>query len=286
MMQIIRKLPFNNIRRSSNKTIFNLVVSRRMSSSSNFISTPIIELREDTLSPQYVGAYHKTTTDASFTRKELLPLRLFSLPETGGRLNVATHLYYFQGGFQERNERRKAMGTNPDWQAYLHSVEPFMVDQKSTIFVEAPLVSEIEGVCGLKHTGNIEQLLYDQQHSDDDASSSSSDESILELRRYQLKLGYDTVPKFLDLYGAGLPSKLTAPGTDPSTSLVTLLYSEVGQLNEVMEVWKHGSTSAMEQSRVAARSATEWKKSIAEIASLATVFTSTIHTPLSFSPLK
>lgn len=177
------------------------------------------------------------------------------------------------------------MGTNnPDWQAYLQSVQPFMVDQKSTIFVEASLVSEIEGVCGLKHTGNIEQLLYDQ-HSDDDASSTSSD-SILELRRYQLKLGYDTVPKFLELYGTGLPSKLKAPGTDPSTSLVTLLSSEVGQLNEVMEVWRHGSTSAMEQSRVAARSATEWKQSIAKIASLATVFTSTIHTPLSFSPLK
>ena len=172
---------------------------------------------------------------------------------------------------------------NPDWQAYLQSVQPFMVDQKSTIFVEAPLVSEIEGVCGLT-PGNIEQQLYDQQHSDEDASSSS--DSILELRRYQLKLGYDTVPKFLELYGSGLPSKLKAPGTHPSTSLVTLLYSEVGQLNEVMEVWKHGSTSAMEQSRVAARSATEWKKSIAKIASLATVFTSTIHTPLSFSPLK
>ena len=176
------------------------------------------------------------------------------------------------------------MGTNnPDWQAYLQSVQPFLVDQKSTIFVEAPLVSESEGVCGLKQPGNIEEQLYYDQHSDDDTSSS---DSILELRRYQLKLGYDTVPKFLELYGAGLPSKLKAPGTDPSTSLVTLLYSEVGQLNEVMEVWRHGSTSAMEQSRVAARGATEWKKSIAEIASLATVFTSTIHTPLSFSPLK
>ena len=127
-----------------------------MSSSSNIISTPIIELREDTLFPQHVDSYHKATTDASFTRKELLPLRLFSFPETGGRLNVATHLYYFQGGFQERNERRKAMETNnPDWQAYLQSVQPFMVDQKSTIFVEAPLVSEIDGVCGLT-PGNIE----------------------------------------------------------------------------------------------------------------------------------
>jgi hypothetical protein len=50
-----------------------------------------------------------------------------------------------------------------------------------------------------------------------------------------LKLGYDTVPKFLSLYKAGLPSKLKAHGTDQTTSLVTFLYSEVGQLNEVIK---------------------------------------------------
>ena len=64
------------------------------------------------------------------------------------------------------------------------------------------------------------------------------------------------------------------------------LKEEVGQLNEVIEIWRHGSTSAMERSRVASRSATEWRTSIAQIAELAMFFTSSIHKPLSFSPLR
>jgi hypothetical protein len=37
--------------------------------------------------------------------------------------------------------------------------------------------------------------------------------------------GYDTVPKFLELYEAGLPSKLGAEGTCPSTSLCSVFYT-------------------------------------------------------------
>jgi hypothetical protein len=254
-------------------TFLNHYHSKLFSSTSS--PTPIVELREYDIFPQYVVPYTQATSAASSLRKELLPLRIFSIPETGGVLNVATHLYYFEGGYDERNQRRKAMGGNKDWNEYLSSVRPFMMTQKSTIFVEAPLVSQMQGICGLK-PGKIETFLENNDPSDDS--------SILELRRYHLKLGYDTVPKFLELYGRGLSSKLNAPGTDPSTMLVTILYSEVGQLNEVIEVWRHGSTSAMEPSRVAARGATEWKKSIAEIAGLANIFTNTIHKPLSFSP--
>jgi hypothetical protein len=242
-------------------------------------ATPIIELREYEIAPQYVAPYTQATSDASTLRKELLPMRLFSFPETGGKLNVATHIYYFEGGYEERNQKRKKMGTNNDWNDYLSTVRPFMMNQKSTVFVEAPLVANMEGICGLK-PGNIETLLQKT------GTSELPDSSIIELRRYQLKLGYDTVPKFLELYGRGLPSKLNAPGTDPTTMLVTILYTEVGQLNEVIEIWRHGSTSAMERSRVAARAATEWRRSIAEIAGLANVFTNTIHKPLLFSPLK
>jgi hypothetical protein len=196
---------------------------------------------------------------------------MFTMPETGGNINVATHLYYFEGGFEERNQKRQGMGMNQEWKDYLQKARPCMVNQKSTIFVEAPIVSQMDGICGLKYGYK---------------NVSRNNDSIFEFRRYQLKLGYDTVPMFLELYENGLPSKLTSPGTDPSTELITLLYSEVGQLNEVIEIWKHASTDAMERSRVAARSAHDWRKSIAEIANLANVFTSTIHKPLSFSPLR
>ncbi len=267
MQQQIRQL-------SSSVRTFTL---RRMSSSaSSSTSTvrPIIELREYELQAGQVKNYTDITTKSADLRKELTPLRLFTMPETGGLLNVATHFYYYKGGFEERNQKRSGMGKSEDWKNYLNQARPFMNNQKSSIFVEAPLVTEIDGICGLA-PGFAEEKIGD-----------SSADCIYEIRRYQLKLGYDTVPNFLSLYKAGLPSKLSASGTDPSTALITLLYSEVGQLNEVIEIWRHGSTNAMEKSRVASRSATEWRSSIAQIADLATVFTSSIHKPLSFSPLR
>lgn len=250
--------------------ILHATITKRMSSSSSNIR-PIVELREYELIPSKVMEYIKETTSASDLRKSLTPLRMFTMPETGGNINVATHLYYFEGGFEERNLKRQGMGMNQDWKDYLQKARPCMVNQNSTIFVEAPIVNQMDGICGLKAGNTV---------------SSSNTDCIFEFRRYQLKLGYDTVPLFLELYEKGLPSKLSAPGTDPSTELTTLLYSEVGQLNEVIEIWKHASTDAMERSRVAARSAIDWRKSIAEIANLANVFTCTIHKPLSFSPLR
>ncbi len=249
-----------------------------MSTTSNTASAarPIIELREYELQAGQVKNYTEITTASAELRKSLTPLRLFTMPETGGLLNVATHFYYYKGGFEERNAKRGDMGRSDEWKEYLKQARPHMNNQKSNIFVEAPLVAEFDDICGLE-PGSAEEKLAG---SHDDTA-----QCIYEIRRYQLKLGYDTVPNFLSLYKAGLPSKLKAPGTDPSTALITLLYSEVGQLNEVIEIWRHGSTSAMEKSRVASRSATEWRNSIANIAELATAFTSSIHKPLSFSPL-
>jgi hypothetical protein len=202
--------------------------------------------------------------------KTIAPLRFFSEPETGGQLHVATHAYYFSGGLSERDEVRKSMAENGEWRAFTGMTRKYIQSQKSTLFVEAPLVRE----------SNLPGLA-------DVLDSQPGNDSILEVRRYNLKLGYDTVPKFLELYGSGLPSKLNANGTDPTTTLVTLLYSEVGRLNEVIEVWRHGNgVAAMEQSRVAARKATEWRSAIASIADLAIDFSATIHKPLPFSPIK
>jgi hypothetical protein len=218
-------------------------------------------------------SYMKATADTADLRKSLVPLRFFSLPETGGQLHVATHAYYYDGGHAERDAKRNAMTANDDWKAYIGTCRPYADTQHSNIFVEAPLVKSMSGV-GVQGLASIPGDL-------------AGDNSILEIRRYKLKLGYDTVPKFLELYGAGLPSKLNAVGTDPTTSLVTLLYTEVGRLNEVIEIWRHGNgTQAMEQSRQAARGAQEWRQAIGSIADLALEFTSTIHKPTAFSPIK
>ena len=73
-------------------------------------------------------------------------------------------------------------------------------------------------------------------------------------------------------------AKLSAEGTDPTTALVTLLYSDVGRLNEVIEICRHGhGTAAMVNSRVAARGAREWRNAIASIAELQYRFNSLRH---------
>ena len=234
---------------------------------------PIIELREYKLHPAHVKPYLTATVDAAEIRKSLVPLRLFTMPETGGVLNVPTHFYYYKGGFEERDACRARQSDTKEWVEYLKVARPCVLEQKSTIFVEAPLVQKFPEICGL----------IDVPSFSDDVSAS---DCIYEMRRYKLKLGYDTVPNMLKFYEDGLPSKLNSEG-DPSTSLVTVLYSEVGVLNEVIEIWRHGGgNEAMNRSRFAARRAKEWRTAIGNIGEIALEFTSTIHKPQSFSPFK
>jgi hypothetical protein len=241
-------------------------------------SQPVVELREDFLFPQHSKSYFDHFEDSQNKHDAIHPSNLcfMSRPELGGPLHIATHVYYFSGGLAELQEQRKKeehFERKDDILAYIQS-------QQSSVYVEAPLVKEGRPnfVIGLENTTVGSYEINDVGTT---SSNRNNEDRILELRRYNLKLGYDTVPKFLELYGAGLPSKLEAPGTDATTSLVTLLYSEVGRLNEVIEIWSHGGgVPAMEKSRIAARKAQEWRRAIASIADLAIEFRSTIHRPM------
>ena len=104
-----------------------------------------------------------------------------------------------------------------------------------------------------------------------------------ELRTYQLVLGYPTVPRFLELYAGGLSDKLAADDSGAS-QLATLLYSDCGSLNVVMELWRHESMQRAQESRAASRKAAKWKAAIGEIAELTTSFTTTYMRPLRESP--
>ncbi len=243
-----------------------------------FSSIPVVEVREDKIYPHLVQQYLIHHNDTS---KNVVPkqphLRLHCLPVTGGILNQAIKIYACPEGLEEREHLRHLVGSNKDigCDPEEMSSKAYIIEQSSNIYAEAPLTTVSEGIRGLmKPPCNL------------DRHGTSNAATIYEFRKYYLKLGYDTVPKFLSLYEEGLPSKLGAVGSDPTTSLITLLYTEVGQLNEVIEVWKHGDgVKAMEKSRVAARSAPEWRQAIKEIAELAVYFRSTIYAPLTSSPL-
>jgi len=232
----------------------------------------LIELREYDVLPARSAEYKQLTAAAMPVRLSHTPCRLFSFPETGGRLDVATHFYYYGDGHDERNTARAGAASDPSWKSHTTEILPCVTAMRSSLYAEAPFIASTPEVCG------IAEVMAPQVDSDDG-------NCIYEIRRYRLKLGYDTVPKFLGLYGEGLPSKLAAKGTDRSTSLTTVIYSEVGNLNEVIELWRHGGgTAAMENSRVAARTAVEWRNAIAQIAKLANEFNSSIHRPAHFSP--
>jgi hypothetical protein len=258
-----------------------LVAAMSTSTTSNHptSSSPIVEVRQYQLHPAATATYTNNTIHSSDLRKTL-PLAFFGFPETGSiPLNTAVHLYHYPEGTRQRTIKRAALAKKDEWKQYLGGVKECMMQQKSEIFVEAGLVHDFEQVTGLEYWVK------------NDGSKNNNMESIIELRKYQLKLGYDTVPNFLKLYAQALPSKLNAAGTHPTTQLVTILVSDVGSLNTVYEVWKHGGKNscgmeAMEQSRIASRGAKEWRAGISDIAKLATTFDTSILKPASFSPLQ
>lgn len=273
-------------------------MERTFATTADGASSPIVELRTYQLHPSQTSLYTQRTIQSAPLRKNL-PLAFFGFPETGGiPLNTAVHLYHYPKGHAQRSEQRSALAKRKEWKEYLGEVKACMMEQSSGIYVEAAgIVNEFDEVRGLKYWVD-----RNDEPDDDTDNNQSSNNSIIELRKYQLKLGYDTVPKFLQLYSDALPSKLNAVGTHPTTELVTILVSDVGSLNTVYEVWKHGGydakddqnnnsnsfcgMKAMEQSRQASRSAGEWRQGIAEIAELAVSFDTTILKPLEFSPLR
>lgn len=184
-------------------------------------SSPLVELREYRLTCESASRYTTLAKESADLRREIFPLRLFTLPEAGGVLNVATHFYSYRGGHPERDAVRRTQQSDERWGRFSAATRPCIAEQRALLFAEAPLVVTFQ--------------LHGMQESSCPGGEASA-RAIYELRRYQLKLGYDTVPRFLEIYGRGLPSKLSAPGTDPSTSLLTVLYSEVGSLNEVIEL--------------------------------------------------
>lgn len=237
-------------------------------------AVPVVELREYVLKVDEATKYLAVTEKSAELRRSLTPLRLFCLPDTGGVLNVATHFYYYSGGMKQRDEARSVAMQNADWKVYLGEARSCVLTQQSNLYVEAPLVKKFQ-LCGMHSVSPVA------------ATTSTSSSTIYEIRKYQLHLGYDIVPKFLNFYESGLQSKLDAAGSDPSSQLCTVLHTEVGDLNNVIEIWRHGGgADAMNVSRVAARQALPWRDAINNIALLSTSFRTTLYRPTPFSTWK
>ena len=263
------------------------IASRR-----RFSTVPVIkpggffELRRDQVMPGSIGSYMEEHNSTASERRKLLPgwLGIWKT-EVGGSVQSIQHLYHWDD-YDQRDASRAAAEDHPMWFRNSHAFHGGGADQdcllplpslrqklsssESVIMVEA---TEALQSCGLPGAAGFQPL----------APTTEGALTAWEMRTYQLVLGYPTVPQFLELYTKGLRDKLAADDSGAS-QLATLLFSDCGSLNVVVEFWRHESMQRAQESRKASRKAVAWKEAIGEIAKISTCFTTQYMRPLRESP--
>lgn len=268
--------------------------ARHLSSSSAPFAKPgFFELRTDEVLPGMMGKYMDVHNSSSTERKALFPgwLGIWKT-ELGGSVHNVHHIYHWND-YDQRDRLRATVFDHPMW--FGNEDGPMQgggADQDNLLplptlrhkLSSSQSVVMLEATDALHACGLVGAAGFEEAHPFAAAPSSGGvPQVVYELRRYQLVLGYPTVPRFLDLYTAGLQDKLKADDTGAS-QLVTLLYSDCGPLNVVIELWRHESMQRAQDSRVASRKAAKWKEAIGEIAQLTTSFSTSFMRPLRASP--
>lgn len=229
----------------------------------------LLELREYTMKPESIREFLKLTQDNVELRKSLLPFLGMFVCDTGGPLNKVTHFYHYTD-FDQRDKHRAMSTSNEEWQQqYLAFSRPCLTQQESSIYVPAA------GVLAAAGAAPMQQYVAPERQP--------GKQPIYELRQYQLKPGYDGVPKLLAAFEAGIPHKVAA---DPHGQLVFFGNTEIGMLNNVIELWRYPSAQACHDARKAARTVTQWRECIAAVTPGVQHFRSSFLHACPFSPMQ
>jgi len=97
---------------------------------------PVIELCEDRIRPQSVKEFIQKSGEMAPFEEKLLPVRLNTLPTTGGEMNLSTKMFFFEGGMEERESRRKKADADVAYQGMVGEVLKTLETQRSALFVE------------------------------------------------------------------------------------------------------------------------------------------------------
>ena len=228
----------------------------------------IVEMRTYEAYPDKTQEYLKLVSISSDIRKKYLgnEFKLFLGAETGyGTLSDFIHLYSYDN-LDNRSKLRKSMNSDPEWKSFLETSRNCLKSQKSEIFVPA-IIPNL----------NIKYFTHNINTNDPSA--------VYEIRHYQLRPGYDTIPIVLDIFSRGLPDKLAHCNNDTG-SLILLAHSDISVLNQFIEIWRYPSPIASIKHREASRKALKWRESIADMAKITIEFKNRLMVPTSFSPLK
>ncbi|GLC46162.1 hypothetical protein PLESTB_001196400 [Pleodorina starrii] len=229
-------------------------------------SPGLIEIREYTLKPEGMSQFMKVAAEYAGVRRELLPfLGLFTC-DVGSCLHRVTHLYAYSS-FEQRDEVRAAAVADPRWREFIERSRPHVQYQENKVMLEARPIYE-----ALKLPPTA---LFSPPPKEGPAKV------VYEMRSYQLHPGYGSVPKLVEAFSAGLPAKVEA---DPEGRLAFFGYTDVGMLNNVVEIWRYPSAQACIRARQAARTVGKWRETIAAVTPGVQHFTSAFLNPAPFSP--
>lgn len=242
-------------------------------SASSASKASLYEVRTYDIAPASLSEYLATCDAHASTRKRLCEGFLaFFVTELGGDANEVTHVYRYSD-YDERDATRARMARDADWQSFLAKTKPMIQRQRTEVFLEASGATKAAGL----EANDIARRARE--------GSTTSASGVFELRRYQLELGYNPIPKLVELMANGLPSKIASDEAQKS-SLVWMGYSDVGKLNQFVELWRYDTMQDHIRAREAARGASAWRKAVNDIAPMVQMFDTRLLRPASFSPIR
>ena len=236
--------------------------------------SPIVSVTTLEIFPDKVEEFRDLLEQSASLHQSVAPLRLIGIPEKNKGNGEVVTIHYFKGGVQERKEVQAAMKSSSEWKEFVKSTNPYTLGRYSNLFKEAPFLQKTDKAPGLEPLA-AEAL-------------NIASPGIIEAKRAKFQMsgrGGDAMTKFLTIYKKGLAAKVDAPGVDPSTTLVTVLYSKNDEEATVMEIWRHDDEDALDKSRAAMRNCQEWMKTAAFIKKQADNVSSQTFKSLSFSPI-
>ena len=260
--------------------------SRSLASRSNGFaltaSAPgFFEMRTDHILPGRLTQYLHEEARCAPARRKLFPgWRGMWKTELGGSVHSITGLYHWES-FDQRDAARAVAEDSAEYlgkdaglaaeglAAEDHaSLRETLTSSSALIMVEATAALE---ACGLPGAAAFEPQV-----------AGPNANPAWELRTWQLKLGYATVPRFLELYTHGLADKLAAD-EEGASQLATLCYTDCGPLNVVVELWRHESLQSA-QVKAPWRKAARWRAVAEDVAAISQSFHTQFMRPLASSP--
>ncbi len=247
-----------SVARHASARFGSVLVHTRGFASGALNATDLIELREYKIQPGSFSQFLSLAERVKGVRQELLPTVATLRCDLSNSmdLNSFVHLYRWRS-HDHRDEVRRASAADARWTAYLREAKPMFMAQKSSIYKPA---ATIMGALG----------------ADPDPSKAAARRSrlpMVEFRRYRLKAGYTTVPKALEAFELALPAKMAAArAAGVEHELELLAYTDVGRLNELIEVWRFGRASDSIRAREASRGVGVWRDAIATLTELTDQF--------------